>query len=636
MPQAANNNMTDDRVLRYSRSSNEIGEQFKTELLRHRRVMQCPWNALAVLLFYKWHVLKEPTPDFSNSAWMSEPLFRCGTATSDEHLINICGDHYQEYQQEIESGKQTYKFMSTRTRSMVEEALSASPLLRNTVSSSKSLCMTRRVLQNGVYENALVSAAGFPIGSDSVPYSISRHVFKAPVELEESIFPFADYLPESIDGGDNGTEMDQRLATVGFCNMLKTLRTALLQDSGLLMHTPFYCQMLKKSCVFKESIFHDAEFLASFGDICENLTDSDYMPMYASIPRDIRLSHVVPENLGCAAAQPVTACAAPNKDSPPSHRPLQRQPSKADIEPPPAKRQRTEDTDAICANLDDGCDLDLPATPSQRDLSPLCSRSMTAPTALESVLMIENEDGNFFEMHKGAKSAVGSFYDQQGCNKGTKSAPIELEEPAPKLSSCLNVDNGQECEGEPPESIAGDTLTNPTPDSVSVASLPEPGSADGDTRAPIASCGFESETNDRAISSASPGTLDNCYAVQLSAVIAHRLSVMCGLLRQLIHSDTKVRKKLDKIYTHHMAIVTRHSQSARTIVGGPSADSAGIDLIREQNKLLRMTGTALVGIEKLFSQHEGILRDLVGSGLEEALENASAFLSNSSNRREGS
>ncbi|KAJ2007668.1 hypothetical protein GGI04_001437 [Coemansia thaxteri] len=500
MPQAANNNMTDDRVLRYSRSSNEIGEQFKTELLRHRRVMQCPWNALAVLLFYKWHVLKEPTPDFSNSAWMSEPLFRCGTATSDEHLINICGDHYQEYQQEIESGKQTYKFMSTRTRSMVEEALSASPLLRNTVSSSKSLCMTRRVLQNGVYENALVSAAGFPIGSDSVPYSISRHVFKAPVELEESIFPFADYLPESIDGGDNGTEMDQRLATVGFCNMLKTLRTALLQDSGLLMHTPFYCQMLKKSCVFKESIFHDAEFLASFGDICENLTDSDYMPMYASIPRDIRLSH----------------------------------------------------------------------------------------------------------------------------------------EPAPKLSSCLNVDNGQECEGEPPESIAGDTLTNPTPDSVSVASLPEPGSADGDTRAPIASCGFESETNDRAISSASPGTLDNCYAVQLSAVIAHRLSVMCGLLRQLIHSDTKVRKKLDKIYTHHMAIVTRHSQSARTIVGGPSADSAGIDLIREQNKLLRMTGTALVGIEKLFSQHEGILRDLVGSGLEEALENASAFLSNSSNRREGS
>ncbi|KAJ2328061.1 hypothetical protein GGI00_004297, partial [Coemansia sp. RSA 2681] len=199
----SSNGAADGKELRNSRSAS-AGGQCKIELLRHRRIILCPWNALAAFLFHKWHVLNVPPPDFSNSAWMSEPLFQGGAALSDVHLLDFCGEHYREYQREFEQGKQTYKSMSQRAYTAMEMSLSSSQMLRATVSTSKTLVVTQRSLQNGVYDNILVYIAGFSTDLRAQPYHISRqqpHALFA--DLEHMIFPFADYLPDYSEGSYN-------------------------------------------------------------------------------------------------------------------------------------------------------------------------------------------------------------------------------------------------------------------------------------------------------------------------------------------------------------------------------------------------------------------------------------------------
>ncbi|KAJ2866422.1 hypothetical protein GGH94_001541 [Coemansia aciculifera] len=324
--QGSSGGATDGKELRNSRSASE-GGQFKVELLRNRRIVPCPWNALAVFLFHKWHVLNEPPPDFSNPAWVDEPLFQGGASLRDAHLLEFCDEHYREYQRAFEHGKQTYKCISQRTFTAMEMALSSSRMLKGAVSSARTLYATQRVLQNGVYDDMLVSNAGFSIDSRAQPYHIARQHCTTFTEYEYTIFPFADYLPSHSEANHNGVEMDQRQAIIGFCNMLKSLRTVLLQDAALMLYTPFYRQMLKHSSVFGLPVFLSDEFRDKAEAAGQTLVTVECMPMYGSMPRDIRLGKVVPILRIRAPRSPV--CSGSSKDVSRRRQSLQRQASES-------------------------------------------------------------------------------------------------------------------------------------------------------------------------------------------------------------------------------------------------------------------------------------------------------------------
>ncbi|KAJ2050342.1 hypothetical protein GGI08_005518, partial [Coemansia sp. S2] len=40
-------------------------------IIRSRSPLLCSWNALAVALFYRWHIAGAPPPTFANSQWQS-------------------------------------------------------------------------------------------------------------------------------------------------------------------------------------------------------------------------------------------------------------------------------------------------------------------------------------------------------------------------------------------------------------------------------------------------------------------------------------------------------------------------------------------------------------------------------------
>ncbi|KAJ2490312.1 hypothetical protein IWW37_003269 [Coemansia sp. RSA 2050] len=305
--QTSGGSAADGKELRNSRSTSE-GGQFKVELLRNRRIVLCPWNALAVFLYHKWHVLKEPPPDFSNPEWVDEPLFQGGAALSDAHLLDFCDEHYREYQRAFKQGKQTYKCISQRTFAAMDEALNSSRMLRGAVSSSRTLHVTQRALQNGVYDDMLVSIAGFSMDSRAQPYHIARQHHGSFAEYEEVIFPFADYLPVHSETSHIGIEVNHRQAIVGFCNVLKLLRTVLLQDAALMLYTPFYRQMLKHSNVFGQPVFLSDHFRDKAEAAGEALMTVECMAMYSGTPQDTRLGRVVP-----AARLP--ASTEPSKDA---------------------------------------------------------------------------------------------------------------------------------------------------------------------------------------------------------------------------------------------------------------------------------------------------------------------------------
>ncbi|KAJ2710843.1 hypothetical protein H4R19_003545, partial [Coemansia spiralis] len=245
-----------------SRGQAETHGHMRTSLLRHRSILQCPWNALAMLFYYKWHVLKEPPPDFSSRSWMDEPLFHTDSALRDDYLEPLCGSLYAEFLEAMGAGRQRHKYMTTHSRTEIVDALASSMLLRNTTSHARNLHVTRRALQNGHCAKIQLVNAGFHSPKKLEAATVPRHKYAVPSALERLIFPFADDLPDFDDCDLGGDGVDMRKSVAGFCSMLKTLRTVLLQDMVIMFDVAFYRRMLQPGAIMSSDIFQSMLFVA--------------------------------------------------------------------------------------------------------------------------------------------------------------------------------------------------------------------------------------------------------------------------------------------------------------------------------------------------------------------------------------
>ncbi|KAJ2563729.1 hypothetical protein GGH12_002425 [Coemansia sp. RSA 1822] len=235
--------------------------QPKTDLLRHKDILQCPWNALAMLFFYKWHVLKEPPPDFEDPTWANQPLFHIDPALHDDELEQFCGKIYSEFVDGASRGVQRFKYMSESALDTVTDALTSSKLLRNAVSSAQNMYVTLRSLQNGHCADVQLANAGFRSDNRATTYNVPRQKHTVPQHIEEQIFSFVDTLPSYDDLVDQGGSPEQWDIIVRFCNLLKMLRTVLLQDMAILCDIPFYRRMLLGTAIFSSEVFQSIHFV---------------------------------------------------------------------------------------------------------------------------------------------------------------------------------------------------------------------------------------------------------------------------------------------------------------------------------------------------------------------------------------
>ncbi|KAJ2225679.1 hypothetical protein EV180_003290, partial [Coemansia sp. RSA 518] len=275
----------------------DLNSQSKTELLRHKDILQCPWNALAMLLFYKWHVLKEPPPNFEYPAWADQPLFHIDPALHDGELEQFCGDIYSEFVEGASHGVQQFKYTTESALNAITDALSSSELLKNAVSAAQNMYVTQRSLQNGHCADVQLANAGFRSDIRATTYNVPRQKHSVPQHIEEQIFPFVDTMPRRDDLVDQGRSPEQWDTIVRFCNLLKMLRTVLLQDMAILCDIPFYRRMLHGTAVFSSDVFQSIQFVQSTDAIRKHSWNSDFLPLVENTPSDSRLARVVP----CAA-----------------------------------------------------------------------------------------------------------------------------------------------------------------------------------------------------------------------------------------------------------------------------------------------------------------------------------------------
>ncbi|KAJ2501543.1 hypothetical protein GGH96_001864 [Coemansia sp. RSA 1972] len=278
----------------HSRKATNLTSQSKADLLRHKDILQCPWNALAMLFFYKWHVLKESPPNFEDPAWADQPLFHIDPALYDDELEQFCGDIYAEFVEGASRGVQRFKYTTESALEAITDALTSSKLLRNAVSTAQNMYVTQRSLQNGHCADVQLANAGFGSEKRATTYNVPRHKHAVPQHIEEQIFPFVDDLPRCDELADLGGSPELWDTIVRFCNMLKVLRTALLQDMAILCDIPFYRRMLRGTAIFSSDVFQSIHFVKGADKIRKHSWIFDFLPLVENTPRDIKLAYVVP------------------------------------------------------------------------------------------------------------------------------------------------------------------------------------------------------------------------------------------------------------------------------------------------------------------------------------------------------
>ncbi|KAJ2126370.1 hypothetical protein IW147_000118 [Coemansia sp. RSA 720] len=281
----------------HSHKAMDLNSQYKTDLLRHKDILQCPWNALAMLFFYKWHVLKEPPPDFEDPTWANQPLFHIDPALHDDELEQFCGDIYSEFVEGASHGIQRFKYTTESALDAITDALTSSKLLRNAVSTAQNMYVTQRSLQNGHCADVQLANAGFRSDNRATTYNVPRQKHTVPQHIEEQIFPFVDSIPSQDELADQGGSPEQWAIIVRFCNLLKMLRTVLLQDMAILCDIPFYHRMLLGTAIFSSEVFQSIHFVQSADAIREHSWNSDFLPLVENTPSDSRLARVVPFKL---------------------------------------------------------------------------------------------------------------------------------------------------------------------------------------------------------------------------------------------------------------------------------------------------------------------------------------------------
>ncbi|KAJ2598608.1 hypothetical protein EV177_007496 [Coemansia sp. RSA 1804] len=309
--------------------SSEYGGRKRLEMFRHRVALQCPWNALAILLYYKWHILKEPPPDFEDPSWADQPLFGNYGSADDAHLEEICGELYREYDSSIFKRQSTFKHIRKPTHRYLAKEMVMDRMLQGAITSANTMYVTSGFLQLQTFEAVQIRNSGFNTHNSPTPYGVQRQQYSVPSELERTIFPFAETILDYDPSSDDPDEMAHRDTISGFCSMLKVLRTVLIQDMAIMFDVPFYRRMLQGSALMCSETFQRPEFMEFSEEIRNKAWDSDFLPLVEITPRHPILAQVrscptvwtgTDQLAHMGTALPEASLPTPNQSIPPTDR----------------------------------------------------------------------------------------------------------------------------------------------------------------------------------------------------------------------------------------------------------------------------------------------------------------------------
>ncbi|KAJ2844162.1 hypothetical protein J3B02_005050, partial [Coemansia erecta] len=286
-----------DNASRPRRSAGVEGDcKFKVEIVRHSRPIQCPWNALAMLLFYRWHVLKEPLPNFKDDSWKEALVFNNPAEITDGQLLKWCRSQYEEFFKVAIGESQPSKRIRKRTFAYLQNKIDSRPERKWILSNPSTINVSRALFKSGgIIDEIHMTNAEINQNVANKSHPIPRCSYNVAADLEDQIFPFIDSQETFAGYEGSGDESSWRESLTAFCKVLKSLRLILIQDMMLLFDIQFYRHMLRNTALMSSDIFQSTSFANSSRDISDDYWHKEVMPLIENFPRDLTLTHVKPE-----------------------------------------------------------------------------------------------------------------------------------------------------------------------------------------------------------------------------------------------------------------------------------------------------------------------------------------------------
>ena len=239
--------------------------------MRAKNVVECPHGALAIHLFERFHVAKEPFPVLkTREDWYPIHLLNHTDRTKPLQywtqytvMRNIQGDLG------IHTTKKTHLNRGGAARFAEDSGASEAEIRR---AGRWNVQQMQGCYLTGLPRKAMRALAGFPTKPGG--YHLPRATISPPPSLLTQIWPSIDLDLPKIEQGLDDFEKD--LAAQGFCRLLQYLRTVLLQDAAILR------KLHPDLLVLQHSLFASPIFLAYAAEL-EAAVEKNERPLSVSV-----------------------------------------------------------------------------------------------------------------------------------------------------------------------------------------------------------------------------------------------------------------------------------------------------------------------------------------------------------------
>ncbi|KAI3657232.1 hypothetical protein MP638_000537 [Amoeboaphelidium occidentale] len=262
---------------------NQYGNIQQNALMRHKDVSKCPFGALGLYLFYRYHVREDPWPDFSKpDYWYDIYVFPNGTRC-DKPMT------YTKQYQGIKMAQEQLG-ISVTSKTQIGRKTGAS-YAENSGANEASIDKNGHWAvksRNGAYTNNVVPwecvrvLAGF--ASSPNQYNLERAILEPPPALQKKIFNHVDNSLSKIENCLRDSDRKSEISGKSFLALMTHFRIVILQDAAILSETEDY----KDHSIFQHPVFTCEEF-KEYSDALKAKINATENPL------SLRLAEVFPE-----------------------------------------------------------------------------------------------------------------------------------------------------------------------------------------------------------------------------------------------------------------------------------------------------------------------------------------------------
>ncbi|KAJ1724163.1 hypothetical protein LPJ53_001560 [Coemansia erecta] len=260
-------------------------------IIRSRSPLTCSWNALAMLLFHRWHVAGSPPPTFASQSWQTTlviPAFPKGLMSPP--TVGSSGSMEGGLSSEA---AETGKISIAERLGLVRDLLAEERMPVKSVIRSSSLHRARQfrvdpaAIPSPLRDQRSVQAEGsWPESSAMADndaadrltqlstansgyfenhHAIQRHKVIPSESLQQTIFPWASTMMSTVP---SGAGINERRNISRFLDFLLDLRVILLQDVAILRCCSQYLpQEYNMASTLNHKLFNTPDFL----QFCEKM-----------------------------------------------------------------------------------------------------------------------------------------------------------------------------------------------------------------------------------------------------------------------------------------------------------------------------------------------------------------------------